>query len=205
MENNDNLAPISDWSIRLILKSKLKYSYKKLCFMKRRSLRSENIRKFYESAMVQIQFNDFGYELMYIDEFSINFRHNTAYGWAPLGVKGYLDVNVETFSMSFMVGFSKQRFYGIVGTSTTNNSASFLRFVMNAFKHRLKTLKIKDKRFVIIWDNASLHTSKEVKEFIANTGVIICTITPYSPCLNPAERLILYIKKKTTRIRQRGR
>ena len=173
--------------------------------MKIKSLSADSIRKFYESAMVQIQLNNRGYELMFIDEFSINFRHNTTYGWAPVGVKGYLDVNIESFSMSFMVGFSKQRFYGIVGTSTSNNSASFLRFVKNTFEHRSKSLKLKDRRFIIIWDNASLHTSKEVKDYIANTEIIICTIAPYSPCLNPAERLILYIKKKTTRIRQRGK
>ena len=96
--------------------------------MKIKNLSADSIRKFYESAMVQIQLYNLGYELMFIDEFSINFMHNKIYGWASVGVKGDLDVNIELFIISFMAGFSKQRFYEFVGASTTNDFASFLSF-----------------------------------------------------------------------------
>ena len=170
--------------------------------MQIKNLTAEGVGRFFKSAMIQVKLEDLGYELMFLDEFSINFRQKTAYGWAPVRVKGFLDVNAEPFSMSFMVGFSRQRFYGIFGTTSSNNSNSFLRFVKNAIEHRTNDLKIEDKRFIIVWDNASLHISEEVKRYLSNTEVIICTIAPYSPCLNPAERLILYIKKKVMKIRQ---
>ena len=172
-----------------------------------KSWSADSIWKIYEWAMTQIQLNNLGYELMFIDEFSINFKHNITYGWSPVGVKGYLEVNIEPFCMLFMAGFSKLRFLGHDVTSTLNNSASSLKFVKNTFDHRSKSLILKDRRLIIIiiWDNASLHINKEEKDYIVNTEIIIWTIAPYSPCLNPTERLILYIKKKITRIRQWGK
>ena len=81
--------------------------------MQIKNLTAEGVRRFFKSTMIQVKLEDLGYELMFLDKFSINFRQKTAYGWAPVGVKGFLDVNAEPFSMSFMVGFSRQRFYGI--------------------------------------------------------------------------------------------
>ena len=171
--------------------------------MMRRSLNAQNVRKFCESAMTQFMLEDLGYELLFIDEFSINFRQRTTYGWAPIGKKGFIDIDTDTFDMSFMVGFSQQGLYGLIGTLSSNNSSSFIRFIKHTIEHRTKTLKVNDWKFIIVWDNASLHTSKEVREYINSTKIIILTINPYSPCLNPAERLILYIKKKVAQIRQR--
>ena len=169
LEKHPELVLISDWSIRLILRSKLKYSYKKLWYMMRRSLNSESIRSFYESAFTQLQLENLGYELIFIDEFSINFRQRTTYGWASIGKKGFIDTDEEKFDMSFMVGFSKQKFYGIVGTSSSNNSNSFLRFIKHVIEYRVNILKIINWKHIIVWYNASLHTSKEVREFIENT------------------------------------
>ena len=118
--------------------------------MMRRSTNKKSIRKFYESAMVKTKLEDLGYELMYLDEFSISFRQHTTYGWGPIGMKGFLDANTDTFDMSFMIGFSKQRFYGMVGTSSSNNSKSFLIFIKNAIEHRINTFKIIDEKFIIV-------------------------------------------------------
>ena len=117
----------------------------------RRSTNKESIIKFYESAMLKTKLEDLGYELMYLDKFSISFRQHTTYGWGPIGKKGFLDVNTDTFDMSFMIGFSKQRFYGMLGTSSSNNSKSFLIFIKNAIEYRINTLKIIGDKFIIVY------------------------------------------------------
>ena len=122
----------------------MRYSYKKLWYMMRRSFNAQNVRKFCESAMTQFMLEDLSYELLYIDEFSINFRQRYTYVWSPFGKKGFIDIDIDTdtFDMSFMVGFSQQGLYGLIGTLLSNNSSSFIRFVKHTIEHRTNTLKL---------------------------------------------------------------
>ena len=64
--------------------------------MKIKCLSTDNIRKFYKSTTIQIQLNNLDYEMMLIDKFSINFKHNTTCDWVPVGVKGDLYVYIES-------------------------------------------------------------------------------------------------------------
>jgi hypothetical protein len=41
----------------------------------------------------------------------------------------------------------------------------------------------------LIWDNAGYHKSKEILDFVSNTKIKIHYLPPYSPNLNPIERL----------------
>lgn len=49
----------------------------------------------------------------------------------------------------------------------------------------------KDKKVFIIWDNARIHTSKAVEEFINQhqDKLFILNLPPYSPMLNPQENV----------------
>jgi transposase len=40
---------------------------------------------------------------------------------------------------------------------------------------------------ILIWDNASIHKSKELKEIMEKEGHIMLFLPPYSPDLNPIE------------------
>ena len=194
--NYPNLNKISDWSIRKILTINLRYSYKKQSLAKRKSFTNEYVRRFFESSIIQIILLDKGYELLYLDEFSINLRDKSMYGWWPIGVKGLIKTHQADFSMSFMIGFSVQRIYGVYGTTSTHKNASFISFISNALEYRTNVWKLTDTNLVIVWDNSSIHKSIEVKNFIRKFKIKILTISPYCPTLNPAEKMILYIKQK---------
>ena len=90
----------------------------------------------------------------------------------------------------------KEKILWLVGTSTSNNWKSFLILLKNIIEYMTNTLKIIDEKFIIVWDNASLHTSKEVRSCILNTKVIIWAITPYYPYLNLVQRRIMISKRK---------
>jgi transposase len=55
---------------------------------------------------------------------------------------------------------------------------------------------IKNDKYMFIFDNASIHVSKLAKSYLAENKIKAMTISPYSPWLNPTEKLIGAIKAK---------
>ena len=155
----------------------------------------DKIRNFYESAVIQILLELIDYEPIYVDKFTLNFRFNIMYGWSVIGKWSLLESNISKFSMSFMIGFSSSRVYGILGTTGTHNSDSFIVFVRSAVEYRTRILENSNSNFMIVCNNSFIHKSMDISRYISGTCLHILTICPYSPSLNPIEKLILYIKK----------
>ena len=133
---------------------------------------------------------------MYLDDFSINLRNKSVYGWAPRENYGFKQNHIEDFNMSFIIGFSIDRVYGVLGTTSTHSHKSFITFISNILDYRVNRLKRVESRLAIVCDNASIYKSKEVKEYLNKTEVQIMIIRTYSPALNPAEKMILFIRQK---------
>ncbi len=72
----------------------------------------------------------------------------------------------------------------ITGKYDTINSESTIRFLEKVLLYYTKSKKIN-----IIEDGAGSHKSKEVKKFTKDKNIEIHTLPPYSPNLNPIERL----------------
>ena len=159
----------------------------------------------FESAFALRILESKGYEIMYLDEFSINLRNKSVYGWAPRGNYGFQQSHIDDFNMSFIIEFSIDRVYGVLGTTSTHSHKSFITFISNILDYRVYRLKGVDSRLAIVCDNASIHKSKEVKEYLNKTEVQIMTIWPYSPALNPAEKMILFIRQKIQLLRNKER
>jgi hypothetical protein len=62
-------------------------------------------------AAFQLKLDSDYLELMYIDEFAINDRGFKFYGWGVKGETGYIQSIAGTFSMTFFIDFSKEKFY----------------------------------------------------------------------------------------------
>ena len=150
---------------------------------------TENIRKFHEAAMAQLKINEKGVEQVYIDEFSASSRYNKHFGWAKVGEKGYIKMHYDSFSMFFIVAFSRYNFYGIQGSKKAMNSEDVINF-LDCIRFQVP----QNKDWWIICDNASIHSSYKIKDWISKNRVTIVTISPYSPSLNPAEIWIAAMK-----------
>ena len=193
--SKENMDSISSTSIKRILKEKLNYSFKRISTLEHNSARPFNIRKFFESAILQIKLEENNFELIFIDEFSLSSKHNKLYGWSKVGQKGYVLTHYDSFSMFFVVAFSERGIYGIKGASKIMNAAyssvSWIKFLKkgNSRDHF-------ENNFCIILNNASIHTSIVVNEFWIKMKISIITISPYSPSLNPWETIISVIKIK---------
>ena len=85
------------------------------------SVRPFNIRKYFESAILHEKLDE-NYELIFLDEFSLNSKHNKYYGWSKVEQKGYLLTHYDNFSMFFVVAFSYKSIYGIKSATKAMNS-----------------------------------------------------------------------------------
>ena len=124
-----------------------------------------------------------GIEIIYIDEFSLSSKKIGFYGWSKRGCKSFLKHFGQSFTMSFIAALSQDRIYGIMGKDGTGNSETIKIFVKELCETRNKDLK--SKPFVICWDNAPIHTSTTISQFLKSSELRVITITPYSPALNP--------------------
>ncbi|WP_417904470.1 IS630 family transposase [Candidatus Tisiphia endosymbiont of Micropterix aruncella] len=66
------------------------------------------------------------------------------------------------------------------------------------FLQRLEEENSDKERIYLICDNASYHKSKKVKEYLVNTKIELVFLPPYSPNLNPIERLWKFMHSITT-------
>ena len=57
----------------------------------------------------------------------------------------------------------------------------------------------------MVFDNATIHTSKKVQEFLLENRLKALTIAPYTPQLNAAELFIRALKGKVAKLLLEGR
>ena len=73
--------------------------------------------------------------------------------------------------------------------SKTTNEDQFRDFI-NLLDKELRSRLAKityERRMVVMFDNASIHKTKEVKLLVKKLGWVVFTIPPYSPELNQIE------------------
>ena len=90
LDNYPDLAPVSDFSIRMILKKQLKYSCKKASFRALHVLTENNKRHHVETAVIIEDLRMSGVHICYIDEYNVSEEDANLYTWLPKGKEDYL-------------------------------------------------------------------------------------------------------------------
>ena len=196
INNNTPLEDISKSSINRILKNKFLYSYKKANLVNKIWLKPDQKRRSWESIQVQLSILNLDYEIIYFDAFSWSNRHNTVYTWGIRGEKAFAVMENQTFSMSFLIAFSSQRFYGWIGTEEIFDSEKIIKFIQEILIARANHFNVEDSKMVFISDNAPIYVSKKVQKFLSDCKISMITILAYSPSLNPWEKVIGCIRAK---------
>ena len=135
-------------------------------------------RLLFESMLLQLILIDKGYELVWIDEFSLSSRQDELYGWWSRGSKRYVLFDDWQFSMSFIVAFSKSVFYRIMGVEQTNNSETFGLFIKRLLSRIKSASLISFGEIILVMDNVSFHKSSFIRKLIEGKQVRILTIAP---------------------------
>ena len=119
--------------------------------------------------------------------------HNVqpAYGWIKKGVRKEIPANT---------GRSRLNLSGVVDVVTHNvlvqedqtlNAESTIRFFQKIEEAYTEKCKIH-----IFCDNAPYYRNKEVKQYLETSKILLHFLPPYSPNLNPIERLWKWMKER---------
>ena len=162
-------------------------SYRKFEKLASQTQMPTNIRKLFESAIIQIRLEERSIELICVDEFTVVPWKHLYYGWGLRGKKRGQNVMNDSFSMNSIIAMSREKIYGWAGLNRSTNTESYKRFIYNLCENRVTTNSIKLKYPVIAYDKRSIHKSQGFNNFIQDYQVRVVTIWPYWPSLNSIE------------------
>ena len=95
--------------------------------------------------------------------------------------------------MSFVVALSRKQVEGILASNASINSEMF-KWFMKYVANLIEKEESRGRKFWFIMDNSQVHWSNKWRDFMKKLNIKCITISPYSPQLNAAEKLIGLIK-----------
>ena len=201
----EDVKGISKSTVNRCLKHDLKWSFKKLEKKPAPAFTDLSYMQMLEVSMIQKLMFERDIEIIFIDEFSINTRHHRFYGWAKREFKGYISTQKSDFSMTFICAVSNIKVYGLLGTDSTITSDEVKYYIRQLAEYRNQDLSLANKPFILMYDNAKVHTSDAVVQFIIKSKLRSVGISAYQPVLNPCEKLIGAVKSTLTKLQAEGR
>jgi len=98
--------------------------------------------------------------------------------------------NISCISKDYLIHYIIRR-----RKNTAETISFFLKGLVKEINN-FKDLKIKynQNKVCLLLDNAKIHKTDEVIDFLNNTKFNVCFLPPYTPNANPVERLFLKLK-----------
>ena len=129
--------------------------------------------------------------MVYVDESGIDNFLQREFGRSKRGQKVYGEKRgIRFIRESFIAGLSMGSIIAPMCYEGTCDGVLFNFWLQKFLVPELK------KGQVIIMDNASFHKSIQTKDIIKNAGCELIFLPPYSPDLNPIEKVWAHIKSK---------
>ena len=95
--------------------------------------------------------------------------------------------------MSFVWGVLSKSVYGLMSAESIKTSSELMLYIKTLSEKR----EDNNPYFNFVYDNARIHTSKAVQDFILKSKLRSISIPPYTPILNTIEKLINSIKNES--------
>jgi transposase len=182
---------VSPWMVKQVLKS-AKYTWRRV----RRSLKSqrdEGLFEFFQTELTHLYAEaEKGFiRLWFYDESGFNLNPNAVYAWLPPHEDAKeLFLPAQRGSVMTLAGFlgydNTLEAYSQKGAMT---SESFIAFTEDFITHHISESTVKN---IVVFDNASFHTSKIVKQKMAQwrkKNLFFQSLPAYSSELNRIEML----------------
>ena len=146
-------------------------------------------RKDYAREVLSINNNN----LLFLDESGFNLHLTNHYGYSPVGVDAIKKIpSNRGKNLSLILLISSNCLIEFLIIDGAFNSNIFIQF-LNLIKPRI--LEDYEDSFIII-DNAKIHQSEIVNDWIDNSGLNIKYLPAYSLDLNPIENVFGTIKQR---------
>ncbi|WP_341754433.1 IS630 family transposase [Candidatus Tisiphia endosymbiont of Dioctria rufipes] len=122
--------------------------------------------------------------IYFMDSVHPQYQTKARYGW----IRKNQNKTLPTFS-----GWKRKHLIGAINLSdlqlvSTDNPKVNGDYIIN-FLQKLEAENPNKEKIYLICDNAGYHKSKKVKEYLVNSKIELVFLPPYSPNLNPIERL----------------
>ena len=142
----------------------------------------------YEQLRAQLPENE---TICFID--GVHPTHNVqpSYGWIKTGIRKEIPANTGRSRMNLSGAIDIVTHAVLVQEDETLNAISTIQF----FKKIEEAYPDKEKVHVFC-DNAPYYRNKEARKYLATSKIILHFLPPYSPNLNPIERLWKWMKER---------
>lgn len=174
---------ISLSSIYRILKEN-NLSYKKASYIKIYKNNYKDTKKKIQTLKKQMAIKNIK-NVFFIDESSINLNFVPTYGWSTVNKQCIIHVDITPIRYTLLMAINANKCYYQLCKGSVD------KFKYNAF---IKYIIDKHNKIILFMDNARIHHNKLLKEYIMTTSAEIIYNVPYTPALNPIERIFCTIK-----------
>ena len=135
-----------------------------------------------------------GREIIYIDETGFDEYYCREYGWSKRGISIEGKKRGLRYSrINLVAGKIGNALIGSMICKETMESEFFEEWFREILLRNIEKL---GKRVLIVMDNARFHRKNILEKIIKETGHCLLFLPPYSPDLNPIEKLWANMKKK---------
>ena len=137
------------------------------------------------------------YTIVYIDECTFNPSSLPLYSWSKRGCEPDKLIRQSNYRYNWIAAlYEKKVLFNIKTTSSTDEDFwDFIEILMDDLKLILSKNQLEN-RTVLLFDNAAIHKTKNVKETLKEWNLVAFTFPPYSPELNKIEHVFGTLKKK---------
>lgn len=139
------------------------------------------------------------YYMIFFDESKFNNTKRSGYKWIPKGGNNIIFDGGRLSSLNLLICLSHTgfKFHEIIKTNM--NSFILIDFI-NKLIDEISLNddlyeRYKKGKIVLIYDNASMHRSREFLKFVRTTKLNILSIPPYKPFLNIVEYVFSFMKR----------
>ena len=93
-----------------------------------------------------------------------------------------------------LIAYSQTQIEGIMRTKTTFTQIKYLKFLKKLVEKVKSKQNVPSSKIVIVADNCRFHRANKVREYFIEEEIVCLFISPYSPEINPYEKLINLVK-----------
>ena len=181
--------------VNLIIKNRLKLSYRKTVIKNSKILSKNSIKMVNIFLKVIIRAIKLNYELIYLDESKIQQINSNLHCWRGKGENIFQ--NIKNYQKkNLLLAVSPQGFIYYNINSENTNTENFRKF----FEGILKAIGEERKRnCVFIMDNLPTHVSSTMKKFYQENKINVLTNIPYLSSFNMIELSFKKIKQRLYR------
>ena len=139
-------------------------------------------------------------EILFLDETGFNLNTCNNYGYAEIGISPVAHVPQsigQNLSACCVISESGLKHYKLIDGGF--NGAKFMDFIFE-----LHCEKILKSDVVLVLDNAPIHKTTDVRNFLLSKGVLVAYLPSYSPDFNPIENFFSAIKSRLHQIKPKA-